>query len=243
MRRQPTFDFTPPDVSDAGSAEVGFLVTNATISTELDSYTLGGYGEAQNHPPMFRIFARNMASDFEEILVARGYPVRGPFGSFQAIPFPDRDASDLVLTADVRLVPEFEQLTVKEYVGGLDALTTVLGGSRSGPTECLVSGTLEIQARITLRIAESVTNELMWTRSIDLGSVKADLEPSGTYLAQELTLANLLKQKNRFYSDLRAALEDQYTQVMQTAWDFLNPTEMQTVSNQAQKVRDRTVFD
>ena len=242
-RRQPTFDFTPPEVAELGSSDVIFAITEASFSTLLDSYTFRGAGRATAHPQMFRLFASNMASDFEEILVARGFAVRGPFDSFQTMTFPDRDESDLILTAEVDLVPAFEELTLEESLSGLDAINVVLGGNRSGPVNYRVGGSLAVQARVNLRITESVTNELMWTRSLDLGSVRANLLSESTYSEQELTLVNLLQRESAFYSELGIALESQYAKVMQTTWDFLNPTEMKIVSNQAQKVRDRTVFD
>ncbi len=243
-RRQPTFDFTPPEVAELGSSDVIFAITEASSLTLLDSYTLfRGADRATAHPQMFRLFASNMTSDFEEMLVARGFAVRGPFDSFQTMPFPDRDESDLILTAEVDLVPAFEELILEESLSGLDAITAVLGGNRSGPVNYRVGGSFAVQARVNLRITESVTNELMWTRSLDLGLVRANLLSESTYSERELTLVNLLQKESAFYSELGIALESQYAKVMQTTWDFLNPTEMKIVSNQAQKVRDRTVFD
>jgi hypothetical protein len=89
----PTFRFSPPETAAPGSAGVLFAVINARFSKNED----------WTKEQLFATFSRNLSADFETVLHARGYTVRGPFGSIEEMTYPDKQGSDLALSPTLEL--------------------------------------------------------------------------------------------------------------------------------------------
>ena len=90
QRIAPTFDYTPAANADPMSANITFAVVGSYFETPV---------------PLFEIFSSNMARDFAEILTARGFTIRGPFVSYDEMTFPDKEGSNLILSALVDFTP------------------------------------------------------------------------------------------------------------------------------------------
>ena len=88
-------DYTPRAESTPGSADTTFAVVGAQFKTPV---------------PLFRTFASNMTKDFEEILTARGFGVRGPFMEYNDMTYSDKEGSDLILTAEVEFSSDTSQI-------------------------------------------------------------------------------------------------------------------------------------
>jgi len=135
----PSFDFTPPSTAAPGSATVTFAIVNVLYS-EMQPWT-GVYP--------FTEVSRNMGLDFQEIVSARGFNVRGPFNTYDEITFPDKNASDLVL--EPKLEIRLEILNPKNH-----RHVQIIG-----PDEYSMSGQAAISGRVTLSLMESLSRERM----------------------------------------------------------------------------------
>ena len=231
QRVQPQFDYTPPETAPPGSADVTFAVVGARFENPATSF--GVFGD----------FAGSMASDFDEMVIARGYTVRGPFRSHDEMTYPEKSGSDLVLTATVDFTPDTSGLVIRE-AGGLGTVLAVLGSSNSSSSASTVSvgGQMVINTRVTLVVSESVTNERMWAKSVSLDPLRVDIVAERSYARDQITLARLLANEAKFYTDLGRALEGQYADVMRSTWGYLDPAEMRIVKRQSLEVRERKVF-
>ena len=199
-----TFDYTPREATP-GSADVTFAVIGAQIDTPVG---------------LFRNFARNMASDFGEILTARGFSVKGPFKEYDLMTYSDKEGSDLVLTAEVEFTSDLTQLNYTTF-------------SR-------VKGPLTVSCHINLVAYESITNNRLWTKSAAITPLRVELISRKTY-PNGANLHTLLVNENRFYTDLGGALKAQYTEIMNRIYGYLEPKEMTVVKQAAKKLRDRAV--
>ena len=56
-----------------------------------------------------------------------------------------------------------------------------------------------------------------------------------------VNLASLLKNENKFYSDVAHALEAQYTEIMNKIYGYLDPDQMAIVTTSARDLRKRKV--
>ena len=169
---------------------------------------------------LFRTFARNMANDFGEILTARGFSTKGPFQEYDLMTYSDKEGSDLVLTAEVEFTSDLTQLSYSTF------------GKVSGP--------LTVSCHINLVAYESLTNNRLWTKSVAITPVRVEIASRKTY-PNRASLHTLLVNENQFYTALGRALEAQYTEIMNRIYGYLDPKEMATVKQAAQKLRERKV--
>ena len=213
------FDYTPPEVT-SGSTDITF----AAVGSEFEV----PFGEKA--VPMFQRFIRNMAADFGEIITARGYTMRGPFQTYDELTFVDKDASNLILTADVEFNTDHSAMFVSP--------ATVLGMKTP---YFKAKGPLVVACRISLVISESLTNEKMWTKSVNITPITLDINSSG-YTSSIITLVDIVTLDNKVYSELGKQLEALYQEVMNRTYGYLDPREMALITKKAAELRKRKTF-
>ena len=225
QRIAPTFDYTPADNAEPMSANVTFAVVGSRFETPV---------------PLFERFSTNMAHDFAEILTARGYTIRGPFRTYDEMTFPDKENSNLVLSAEVDFTSDTSGLEIVEVASLGATLDALLGSSRSNSDQRYnVKGTVRVEGRVTLIVAESLTNEKMWTKSVDIEPIDVALNGQHVFATAPSGLAEVLKHENQFYTDLGRALTGRYVQIMERTHAYLDPREMALVDRQADSLRER----
>ena len=171
--------------------------------------------------PLFRTFASNMTKDFGEILTARGFGVRGPFMEYNNLTYSDKEGSDLILTADVKFTSDTSQITYSS-----------LGN--------IPSGDVLVNCHVNLIVSESLTNERLWSKSVAITPFTVNLRARNRY-PMGANLASLLKNENKFYSDVGYALDAQYTEIMNKIYGYLEPKQMAIVTTSARDLRKRKV--
>lgn len=219
----PQFDFSPPINAAPGSAAVTFALVNARYSAG-GAVTLGG--QLWSTVPPFSDFSHHMSLDFQEVLSSRGFPVRGPFASYEEMTYPDKSNSDLTLqpTLEVR----FDLQNTK----GSPNIVIL------GPKTMKLEGDFTVAGRITLSINESVSNQKMWFKSIDLPSTVVHWKGRLNYPlgATEPSMSD-----PGLLEPLGQTLEGVYGKILRAAWDYIDPTEMAVVKRQSLEVRSRWV--
>ena len=170
--------------------------------------------------PLFRTFASNMTKDFGEILTARGFGVRGPFMAYDDMTYSDKEGSDLTLTAEVEFNSDTSQIQYSSFG--------------------IPSGSVTVKCHVNLIVSESLTNERLWTRSIAITPFTVNLLSRNTYSVRA-SLATLLVNENRFYSNVSHALEAQYTEIMNKIYGYLDAKEMAIVTQSARDLRKRKI--
>src|SRR2546422_761436 len=211
----PKFQFTPPATAAPGSAGVAFAVINARFSKD----------EAWTKEQPFVTFSRNLSADFQELMNARGYTVRGPFGSTEEMTFPDKKGSDLALQPTL----ELNLATVSK---GVEEKISILGSnSYVAHFDCTVDG------RVTLAITEPLSGERMWFKSVVVPATTVHYaSPIASKTAQG---ASIDLSSN---PDLGRALDQAYASIMEAAWKYLDPGEMALVRDQATDIRKKKVY-
>ena len=241
-RVAPTFDYTPAANAEPMSANITFAVVGS-------SFFVGSRTETDHTPvPLFERFSSSMAHDFAEILTARGFTIRGPFATYDEMTFPDKENSNLVLSATVNLTPDMSGLegvelaTLSDTIGGtLDILLGTSGRATSdgGGGRYKVKGTVRLEGRVTIVVAESLTNEKMWTKSVDIEPITVALDGERVFAVPPSGLAEVLEHENQFYTDLGRALAGRYVEIMERTHAYLDPREMALVDRQADTLRER----
>ena len=260
LRESITFDYTPSKEAAPGSANVTFAV----VGTQPVTPTQQGVTQSlfQVPVPLFEDFASTMTKDFMEVLNARGFGVTGPFETYDKIMHPVKEASDLLLTAQVKFIAEMSGVQI-------DKQFRVFSSTRY----YALRGSATVKCDVTLVLSECLTNEPMWTKSIAMEPFMVVLDSSSTaYSNHELAalaakygqvtaglggiskevfatqvfprcpIGVFLEKDNKFHTDLGRALGTQYEDILSKIHTYLDPREMAIVKNQAMELRKRKVY-
>ena len=132
-----TFDYTPTTEALPGSADVNFAIVG-TQFVVASTHQSGMFPQqnmllqsSQQPPLLFLQLATNMTKDFEEVLTARGYGIRGYYDTLDEMIYPDKEGSDLILTAKIKFRADTSGIQYKR-----DLKNALRAGGGCG---CLVS--------------------------------------------------------------------------------------------------------
>lgn len=215
IQRMPAkFDYSPPSRQQVGSASL----TIALIKPKFIN------NEPQYLTPPFNDMAISMGNDFEELLTAKGFTMRGPFGSRDEMVFGDKTNSDFALEINIDLNSSQYNRKYK-YSSGMGVLI---------PASYKMTGDVILGGDLIITASSPRYGEKIWKKNITLdklsfsyvGSIKWDDNP---------TLESELKQDNVVYNAFARELEKYYQQAMKLAWQQIEVIEMKSVSEQAKK--------
>ena len=89
----PDFAFSPPSPVAPGSAGINIAMIEPTYS--------GNFIYARKSP--FKQFRDNMGKDFEQILTARGYILKGPYETYDLMTYSDKNECELGLDIEINV--------------------------------------------------------------------------------------------------------------------------------------------
>ena len=238
------FQYTPVSEAASGSADVTFAVVGTQLAKPVQP---GQMQLPTNQAPvkLFADFASTMTKDFMEVLGAQGFGVRGPFKTYEDMIFPDKEGSDLILAAEVLFEPDSSGTYFKPV--------PILRGINS------IEGVVSVNCNINLVVSESLTNEKMWSKAIDIEPLTIRVKSHKNYIMADLSaiyrkkgkvfqyprgvpIEVLLELENKFHNDLGRALQKQYKEILGKIYTYLDSREMTVVKNQAMELRKRKVY-
>jgi hypothetical protein len=217
----PTFDFAPPATAAPASAGVSLAIVDASY----------GSSEAWMTLAPFNGVPRQLGQDFQELLIARGFTTRGPFHVADEMTFPDRQSTDLILLSRL-------DITLNTTVASKEQFNIVGGNTMT------LSGQLTVGGRVTIGLHESLSNERMWFKSIEVRRTPVTWLGTRVFAAGPVPQVDpnaLINSDPGFANAVAKELEAIYLEVMQAAWNYLDPGEVQIVKQQSQEVRSRWV--
>jgi hypothetical protein len=234
---QPSFDFTPPSTAPAGDAGV----TIALVATQYPGQEAPAaptvYAHSQQIPAtvLWGLLApelpNSMARDFEEALVARGFTLKGPYDSYEEMVYSDKRDTDLVLIPELDITLIVTDFSVKQNFKLI-----------SDNTYSIERGVAQLRGRVNLNAYESMTFTKLWLKSLDVPETSIEFDGNVEYPAQPLGIDPI--REVSFRTAVAQALEEEmYSRVLQTAWDYLDPQEMQVLKQQAEEIRAKAGFE
>lgn len=216
------FDFSPPSRSQAAS-------TSITIAIVRPSYV---GKDPEYFVPPFNEMATSMGNDFEELLTAKGFTVRGPFGSRDEMVYNDKVNSSFILEIGIDINPQYNRkYTTTSKVNWASVLN-----NRLSPNTVThrISGEITLGGNLVINAKSAQYGELIWKKNIAL-------ESSSFSYAGSLNWSDLppmheeLNKDNQVYNTLSTELQKYYMKALNLAWQQIDPAEMRTVADQAKK--------
>lgn len=213
----PNFDFTSSERNDPGSAGITIaLLSPQFIDSNEDLYV-----------DPFNSFIGNMKDDFEEMLIAKGFSLRGPFKNADEMVYGDKQASDLALKVSVDLKRD----------GGY-TYSLVYRSSISGAESYRIKGDLKLSGNLVLEAVDPFTGEKFWKKSVSLEPKIVSLNSYKTYNNQNVRPQELLQDVG-IYNPIAIALEQYYQNALSTAYRHIDVREMEMVKNEIRQAQKR----
>lgn len=218
------YDYQPQDRQAPNSQEL----TIALVSPKYVDNKL-------NTTPPFSNFSRNMEDDFEEMIIAKGFTIRGPFKSNDEMVYDDKLDTDIALLVDIDLQLEMEDLQTNAKT---KMKIPIVGNYLGDPgTKYKLNGTFHQEGDITLTAISPFKGEKLWKKQISLDRKSINCTGEKEW---DFKIKNILQamKDNGVYNPTARALEDYYKEVMELAFNHLDPRELKKVAKQA-KVADK----
>ncbi len=218
----PDFDFSPPSPAAPGSAEIKIGLIDPVYS--------GNFSFPNSS--LFIQFRKNMGKDFEEILTARGYILKGPYESYDLMTYSDKKESELGLDIEI-------DLNVHQTSGGWTHVPLKSYQYFSTGNYSTYEGTLNLSGKITISIIETFTRQKLLVKSVPVPqeniSVKAEAEfKFGT--------TGLPIDDPGVHNPLTKSLSSFYKTTMQRGWDMLAKEELEHLKSQVPEIREKSGF-
>lgn len=236
------------------------------MPSTLSAYTFSGYNPPSYAPPasipltisvvepyykekisndyikVIKSFSRSIGIGLEQILVAKGLTTKGPYGSLDEIPYPDKKNSNLTLTETVFILPiEQEKREYNDYY---------YDDGYGNPVRCEVrNGKLSVEIWVAYEMREPLSGEKMWIKKLDLGVLERNYQigikkywhsypqtdpwapPQGEWRYGDV----MFNTKPDAMADILAEI---YPKVLNTAWVYLNTEEMLKLNEKAKEIRE-----
>ena len=215
------YDFVPPSTAEE-KVGISMILLNP-------NYASGFEAESQE---MYVDFIDNMGVDFEEMLIAKGYSLRGPYNTYDEIVYSDKSETDLMLSTEIDFSYEWSPgaLKTKRLVG--------YGGSVTG-YYYQIDGTLELTGKINLVIKESLTQEKLWVKSIPLDKKSLLIQTARYKVASDAEGRQAVVSDAQYKNVMYDALNDYYQKSLTMAWKHLEPEELKPLKKQVEELREK----
>jgi hypothetical protein len=199
---------------------------------------------AKTYSRVVRSFSSSIGSGLDQILVAKGMTTKGPYGSLDDLPYPDKKNSNLTLTETV-FIQTVEQADNKGSHGYGQSSTVYYTNSQGKNVMCEVqSGKLTVEAWLTFELREPLSAEKMWIKRLDLGTLERSYEVGvERYMYQDP--GNPWHQEWRYGDEqfntkpdaLASILNEVYPNIMKSAWVYLNTEELLKLNEKVKEIR------
>jgi hypothetical protein len=208
-----TFDYSPPSSSLAGTAKF-------TIALVYPSYT-GNFAYAMQSP--FKEFRQSMGNDINELLIARGFSLKGPFETWDNMLYNDKQQSDVAITVEI-------DMNIQQTSGGWKYHQDVVIAANSYNS---YNATLNFNGKLNIVAMETTTRQKIWSKSVSLPQ-------EGVAVATEAGYTNtgvIPLGDPGVYNPIVRTLSEFYKSTLGQIYAYMEPQEMLTLKDQINQIR------
>ena len=217
------FDFSPPSRSNVGATGITIAIVKPTYVGK----------NAEYYVPPFNEMATSMGNDFEELLTAKGFTVRGPFGSRDEMVYNDKVNSSFILEIGIDINPQYNRKYTSYSRTNWGAVL-----DKNAPASIVtykMNGEITLGGNLIINAKSSQYGELIWKKNIALDPTSFTYTGALTWDYVPRSMADELKNDNQVYNTLSRELEKFYDKALNLAWQQIDPNEMKTVAEQAKR--------
>lgn len=221
-RLAPKFDYVTsnPNGEVTKSNQIALALVRPVFGVNTGDMPASAYGR-----PPFTNFIKNMGNDFEEMLTARGYTIKGPFFTFDEMVYNDKKNTDLALHPEVDIV--FTGLPIRK---NFNAMT--------GKDVYWVEGEMKISGKINLVFYEPQTKTKVWVKSVPFEETTFQVKGTKKYFQPAF-----IQEEDGIWNPLVEHLEQVYQKSMKTCYNHLDPEELAIKKKEALEIKANANFN
>ncbi len=215
-----TFDYIPKTTNKSGSAK---MVLASLKPYYAKSFTEGG-------TELFKSFQTALGGDIEELIISKGFSMKGPYVSYDEMIFEDKKRVDVAVVIEIS--PEFVAADGgwKEHV---NLFTKDITYS--------YEGTASLIGKINLSGLEPLTGEKIWSKSVQIPNVE-NIKIATTARHTYKESAGMLLKDPGVYNAIGTALQSQYIGIMEKIATYFNVEEFQSLKGQITELKSKKGF-
>lgn len=213
-----SFDYAPKETAKPGSAGMIISFISPNYAHE---FAFGG-------TELFKRFREAMGNDIEELIIAKGFNMKGPYTSFDEMIYDDKKRTDIAI--GIEIAPSFTAVE-----GHWQQHISILGPAYNSYT---YSGKASLIGKINLTGIEPLTNQKIWSKSVSIPNVEnIQVETSAKYSSP--LNGNQVLQDPSVYNAIGKALQQQYAGIMDKISAHFNVEEFSSLKSQIKELKSR----
>ncbi len=220
-----TFDYTPKESTKPGSASMVLALLKPQYATTFPFPN----GE------LFKSFRSGLGSDIEELIIAKGFTLKGPYEGYDEMVFDDKKRIDMAILIEIN--PQFVSAQGEwKETPHINLLSMAPSYSTFS-----YSGTVSLIGKINISGLEPLTNEKIWSKSVSIPNIEnIQINTSGTY-DRRLTANEILFDPG-VYNAVGTALLAQYNGIMDKVAAHFNVEEFNSLKSQIKELKSKKGF-
>ncbi|NNV53884.1 hypothetical protein [Limnovirga soli] len=212
-----SFDYSPKESAPSGSVNM--------LLCQVQPYYVTSFQSSNNE--LFKTFKEALGSDIEELIVAKGFNLKGPFSSFDDMIFDDKKRSDIVIQIEIN--PQFSAAEGKWK----PRLSAWVDG---GGWTYTYSGKVSLIGKINLSGVEPLTNQKIWSKSVAIPNIEnIIIQTSKRY--DHMLQDYEMYQDPGVYNAVGRALSLQYAGIMNKIAAQINAEEFLSMKPQVKELK------
>lgn len=224
QKYDPRFDFTPQERANPRSADITIALINPVFSNT----------DSSRYAPPYSTFIENMADDFEEMLIAKGFTIRGPFASRDEMVYGDKKDSDIALEISVSLKDEG---AIEIRQGSKTNWGAIINPDAKDFVYYKVGGTFYHSGSLIIEATDPFNGEKFWKKTVSLPRKEINTQGYTTF-SQKPKYSEILNDVG-VYNPVARALEEYYKEAIQTAWRHIDTEEMKLVKKEIRASKNK----
>lgn len=211
-----SFDHYPKESAAPGSAKMLLAFVKPYYANDFTS----GNGE------LFRSFRDAIGNDAEELIIAKGFTMKGPYETFDEMVFEDKKQTDMAI--QIEIAPRFTSQEGSWKAGG-----AVLG---YGAVSYTYSGKVSLVGKININGMEPLTGQKIWAKSVSIPNIEnIPIKTSGRY-NRPIDGAELINDPG-VYNEVGKALMTQYKGIMEKIEAHFTAEEFNSLKGQIKELK------
>jgi len=223
----PSYDYTPPTNTSAGSNDLKILLIEPRFS---DKFKYTDYR-------VFNDFSKFMTGDINEALTSKGYVVRGPFENYEGVLYTDKVESDLMLNVQI----DFD--VNDQNVNWMGSQILVSGKKKNAlyTTQYKIAGFFMLSGKVNLSLSEPITKEKIWVKNIQLKQRKINIISAGNYKNLR-DYSTAFETEPGFANPFIPVMQDYFKEILDIAWANLDPNELASLKKYTKEIREKKKY-
>lgn len=211
-----TYEFTPPEQALVKEHDIAFVLITPNFAPLFE------HSDAK----IFTDFRDNMEKDFEELLIARGYTMRGPVETWDEITYQDKKETDMTLEAEIHIDVIPDASAIKSYYS-FSYETTLY----------YLEGQVSVTGYVNLTLKEGFSREKLYIKKINMEPIQVTAKSNLKYYEPFIPATDV-----GINNALVHVMETAYKKLLQKAWDHLHPEEIKPLKAEVLKLREKRKY-